>query len=183
MDHIHTAVSMFHGATIMHQEFDRHPEGSENERARRRSLVIPLVVAYVFGIEVGIKALIRGQGGNPRRDHDLAKLFEDLEPEIQRQINERVTGMVPRVTDVRSLLEEHRRHFETWRYLVDHPGPQLVHLGPIRVVLQTVIDVHTEKYGNQVGRLTRESASETPSSMPKSIRDKALQYRKNVYGF
>ena len=183
MDHIHTAVSMFHGATILHQEFDKNPEGSADERARRMSLVIPMVVAYVFGIEVGIKALIRGQGGTPKREHDLTKLFDGLDPETRRQINERATEKVPQVTDVRLLLDEHRKHFETWRYLGDHPGPQLVHLGPIRIVLNTIIDIHTEKYGKQAEPLTLESDAEVSNGIPKSIRDKALQYRQNVYGF
>ena len=65
MRHIHTAVGMFNAGEVL-GEYSRYQDiQTKDEKERRTSTVIPMVDAYILGIEVGIKALIEKQGQKP----------------------------------------------------------------------------------------------------------------------
>ena len=49
MDRIKTAVSMFNAGAVLCEEFDKLNKGTEDIKARRRSLIIPIVIVYIFG--------------------------------------------------------------------------------------------------------------------------------------
>ena len=67
MGHIETAVGMFNAGEVLRGYFQGYATGTESEKARRRSALIPMTVVYVLGIEVGIKAKDRKAGpeGSP----------------------------------------------------------------------------------------------------------------------
>ena len=58
MGHIETAVGMFNAGEVLREYFRHDDVGTADEKARRRSSIIPMMVVYIFGIEVGIKAFI-----------------------------------------------------------------------------------------------------------------------------
>ena len=65
MGHIETAVGMFNAGEVLLEHFCQYDVGTADEKARRRSSIIPMMVVYIFGVEVGIKALIEKQGLTP----------------------------------------------------------------------------------------------------------------------
>lgn len=77
MDYIKTAVGMFNAGEVLREYFSHLDVGTEDEKARKRSTIIPMVVTYMFGIEVGLKALIQGQGQKPPRIRDLKRRSGD----------------------------------------------------------------------------------------------------------
>ena len=84
-----TAVSMYHAKDVLTKETETMDKGTEEEKARRRSLILPTVITQVFGIEAALKALIWRQGKTPPKSHDLLKLYKMLVPETQRRIREK----------------------------------------------------------------------------------------------
>ena len=57
MGHIETVVGMFNAGEVLREYSLNYRTGTADEKALRNSTVIPMVMAYIFGIEVGIKAL------------------------------------------------------------------------------------------------------------------------------
>ena len=68
MGHIQTAVGMFNAGEVLREYSLRYNIGTPDEKARRNSTVIPMVMAYIFGIEVGVKALIETPETRPPSD-------------------------------------------------------------------------------------------------------------------
>ena len=178
MDHINTAVSMCNAGDVLQQEFVRYDQGTEEEKARRRSLIIPMVVVYAFGIEVALKAIIKRQGETPDQIHDLLKLYEKIPVEAQENINERVSAIVPNVSDVQKLLKEHQESFVKWRYLEDFDGPHVVSLGALQATLRATIEECNCRYGTES---KKESVPQGQDGVPKAIQNKATQYAKDVF--
>lgn len=57
----------------------------------KTGLIVPQNLIYVFGIEVGIKAILQGLGISFKKIHDLPKLWDDYLPEdMQNAVNKRV---------------------------------------------------------------------------------------------
>ena len=86
-----TAVSMYHAKDVLTKETEMMDKGTEEEKARKISLILPTVITQVFGIEAALKALIWRQGATPPKSHDLLKLYKMLSPETQRRIREKVS--------------------------------------------------------------------------------------------
>ena len=116
MGHIETAVGMYNGAEQLLAYFQAHDKGSEAERARRRSTLFPLVVTCIFGIEVGLKALIVEQGDEPAKTHDLPKLYEDIEVDTRHKIELRARAGGLNARSVGDLLQVHSNSLQEWRY-------------------------------------------------------------------
>ena len=178
MDHINTAVSMCNAGDVLQKEFVRYDQGTEEEKARRRSLIIPMVVVYAFGIEVALKAIIKRQRETPDQIHDLLKLYEKIPVEAQENINERVSAIVPNVSDVQKLLKEHQESFVKWRYLEDLDGPHVVSLGALQATLRATIEECNCRYGTES---KKESVPQGQDGVPKAIQNKATQYAKDVF--
>ena len=108
-----TAVGMYHARDVLTKETETMDKGTEEEKARKRSLILATVITQVFGIEAALKALIWRQRATPPKSHDLLKLYKMLSPETQRRIRERGES---RKVRVKSILMEHRHSFQEWRY-------------------------------------------------------------------
>ena len=182
MDHIHIAVSMFNAAEVLWREFDNPSPSSQDEKERRTSLAIPMVISTAFGIEVGLKSLIKLQGKTPKKDHDLVRLFNKLPLDIQQDIDIRVKAAFPEIADVRFLLSEHRNHFEQWRYLGESQGPHIAHPGPMIATLRAIINIHSQHYGERIQPNQAGPGRPNKSGIPTDIKEKALKYKQNVYG-
>ena len=170
---ITTAVAMYHAWTTLSKEFEKKGIGTEEEKAQRRSLLIPIVVLQVFGIEIALKALIMGQGGIPPRSHNLLELYETLAYETQKSIREKGEAMNIRVQGV---MVEHRNSLQEWRYRED--GKDLiVDPGMIGGTLLAVIQTYEEQYKTRAGRGEKKQVPTKPD--PRMLA-KAPEYDANV---
>ena len=104
MGHIETAVGMFNAGEVLREYFRHYDVGTADEKARRRSSIIPMMVVYIFGIEVGIKALIEKQGLKPPRIHDLRELYGKLPASIRCKIEDRTRTFAVGSSTVENLL-------------------------------------------------------------------------------
>ena len=180
MENIHTAVAMYNAGDVLRDEFEKHSTGIEDHKARRRSLIIPMVIVYIFGIEIGLKAVIRGQRQKPDRIHDLLKLYDKLSLETQESINEKVSAIGITVTSVRSVMEEHRNDLQEWRYPEDSDGKFVVDLNILKATLGAIIETYNEKYGAVIEGM--EQISKDQTRVPLAIQLKASEYGKNALG-
>lgn len=180
MKRIQTAVSMLNAGVVLYEEFAKRNEGSEGEKERRVSLFIPMAVTFAFGVEVGLKAIIEAQRDVPPHHHDLLKLYRKIQPGAQDRINRVVSVKVPELTDVQILLKEHRKSFETWRYLEDSRGLLMIPLEPMAAILEAIVLVHNTKYGIQVTRHRKNSqVGRDPSEEVQAF---ASEYARRVFG-
>ena len=170
-----TAVSMYHAKDVLTKETETMDQGTEEEKARRISLILPIVITQVFGIEAALKALIWRQGATPPQRHDLLKLYEMLSPEPQRRIRERGES---RKFRVKVILMEHRHSFQEWRYR-DSGGFLPVDTEAIEVAFRAVIDTYQEIYGVGDNQDTEPSPGESKKPSPR-MRTRALEYYARV---
>ena len=179
MGHIETAVGMFNGGEVLREYFRHHDVGTADEKARRRSALIPMMVVYIFGIEVGIKALIEKQGRKPPHTHDLTELYSKVTTFIQSRMKDKVETYGGGSSRAEDLLSYHRNSFEEWRYMGDFGGALVVEPAAIAATLRAIIEVHTEEYGSETGNTTVESRGGV--GVPPSIQEAASEYMKNVF--
>ena len=170
-----TAVSMYHAKDVLTKETETMDQGTEEEKARRSSLILPTVITQVFGIEAALKALIWRQGATPPKSHDLLKLDKMLSPETQRRIRERGES---RTCRVKVILMEHRHSFQEWRYR-DSGGVLPVHTGAIEVAFRAVIDTYQEIYGVGDNQDTEPSPGESKKPSPRMVA-RTLEYDARV---
>ena len=67
-----TAVSMYHAKDVLTKETEMMDKGTEEEKDRRMSLIIPTVIIQVFGIEAALTRIDHrfgneGDFGRPER--------------------------------------------------------------------------------------------------------------------
>lgn len=179
MGHIETAVGMFNAGEVLREYFRHYDIGTEDEKARRRSVMMPMVVVYILGIEVGIKALIERQGQKPDRIHDLEKLYGQLLNRTQERIGEKVRAIGINLSSVENLLKEHRNSLQEWRYVRDFRGNLVIHLDAIAATLKAIVDIHTEEYGAEREQKAQESKEQ--AGIPPLIQDAASKYVENVF--
>ena len=170
-----TAVSMYHAKDVLTKETETMDKGTEEEKARRRSLILPTVITQVFGIEAALKALIWRQGKTPPKSHDLLKLYKMLVPETQRRIREK--GEAVKIL-VEGVMMEHRHSLQEWRYR-DSVGFLPIHTGAIQVAFQAVIETYQEIYGVQANQGTEKSTGESKKPDPRMV-SRALEYDARV---
>jgi hypothetical protein len=179
MGHIETAVGMFNAGEVLLEYFRQYDVGTADEKARRRSSIIPMMVVYIFGIEVGLKALIEKQGLKPPRIHDLRKLYGKLPASIRCKIEDRTRTFAVGSSTVENLLSYHRNSFEEWRYVGDFDGAKVVQPATIAATLRAIIEVHTELYGAEQSKPAVPSRG--PVDVPLSIQATASEYVKDVF--
>ena len=180
MKRIHTAVGMLNAGVTLYQEFARRSEGSEKEKAIRASLFIPTAVTFAFGVEVALKAIIEAQGDAPPHHHDLLKLYRKILRETQDFIERFVSDKIPELSDVQTLLEAHRKSFETWRYLEDTRGPLVIPLETMGVILEAIVFAHNTKYGIEVAENRQNSQAVGEPS--EELNNFAAEYIGRVFG-
>ena len=117
-NYITTAIGMLNGTLLLLGEFRKHDEGEEHERAARRSLLLPLCVNCIFGVEMALKSLIMRQGDSPGDKHDLLHLYDRVSSENQEAISTLATSLG--VPNVHGMLRAHRNGLQEWRYRQDH---------------------------------------------------------------
>ena len=180
MDFIKTAVGMFNAGEVLNEYFSNLDAGTEDEKARRISTFIPMVVTYVFGIEVGLKALIECQGQKPPHTHDLEILYSNIAATVRRRIEDKLVAYTGE-SQVRltGLLYYHRNSLQEWRYMGDFQGGRLAHPSMLGATLRAIIDVHNEVYGAETD-VTEDSFTDTPD-VPLSIQKATSEYMKDVY--
>ena len=174
MNHIKTAVGMFNAGEVLYEYFRHYDVGTADEKARRASALIPMMVVYVFGIEVGIKALIEKQGEKPPHTHDLRELYGKLTPVIRSRLKDKSEAYGIGSSRIEDLLSYHRNSFEEWRYMGDSDGPLVVEPAAISATLRAIIVVHTEEYGSQIANTSAKPRAEM--GVPPSIREAASNY-------
>ena len=179
MDHIKTAVGMFNGGEVLLQYFELHDKGSVEERARRRSTLIPLVMVYIFGIEVGLKAIIQGLNLKAERTHDILNLYEKLPTQIRRKINRKVAAAVGKDLDVKGLMKTHRKSFQEWRYMGDYRKVLGVYPSALRGILQAIITTHQEYFAAK-SKSDSQTANPPRGGAPQSVVDAASQYTQGI---
>ena len=178
MRHIETAVSMYNAVEVLYPYFQQHCTGTSEERIRRRSIIIPIVVSCIFGIEVGIKALIEKQGEEAPHSHDLLDLYRRLQNPIRENIEKNAEIVASNQFAVEALLTAHRNSFEEWRYMGDFSKSLVVDLTATAVTLRAIIDVHSEVYGT--GPTAGAQDQREGSTPPQSIQDAASEYERTI---
>ncbi len=180
MDYIKTAVAMFNAGEVLREYFDQLDLGTEDEKARKRSIIIPMVVTYIFGIEVGLKALIKGQGQKPLHTHDLNDLYSSLSTTVRKRIVDKLVANTgePKINLV-GLLSYHRNSLQEWRYMGDFQGAKVVQPSLTGAILRAIIEVHAEVYGVEPEMTA--GASTDATEVPHSIQKAASEYKKNVF--
>ena len=179
MRHIQTAVGMFNAGEVLGEYFRYQGIATGDEKTRRRSTFIPIVVVYILGIEVGIKALIEKQGQKPPRIHDLKELYRNLPATIQKRVEDKVAAKGVKLPRVKALLTKHRNSLEEWRYIGDFGKTLAINLGAVAATLKAIIDVHTEEDGAEAGQ--RAQVSRDRGGIPPEIQEAADDYRRNVF--
>ncbi len=180
MNHIKTAVGMFNGGEVLREYFGHLNVGTEDEKARRRSTIIPMVVTYMFGIEVGLKALIEGQGQKPPHIHDLKNLYRNVAATVRKRIEDKLVAYTRESkVALAGLLTHHRNSLQEWRYMGDFQGGKIVHPSMIGATLREIIEVHTEVYGVETD--VAEDTSTDTADVPLSIQKATSEYMKDVY--
>ena len=179
MRHIQTAVGMFNAGEVL-REYSRYQDiATEEEKGRRTSTTIPMVVVYILGIEVGIKALIEKQGQNPPRIHDLIELYGKLPDTIQKRVEDKVAANGVKLLRVKALLTKHRNSLEEWRYIGDFDKDLVIDLGAIAATLNAIIIVHTEEDGAEAGQRAQESKDR--GGIPPHLEEAANDYNRDVF--
>ena len=179
MDRIKTAVSMFNAGAVLCEEFDKLNKGTEDIKARRRSLIIPIVIVYIFGIEMALKAMIKREGEDPGKIHDLLKLYKKLLPKTQKNINEKVSKIGINASDVQNVMEEYQNSLQEWRYMEDFDDSPLVDLRALQVTLCTIINIHTDRYGAEMKE--EKQVSQNQTGVPPNIQGIMSEYQKNMF--
>ncbi len=179
MDHIKTAVGMFNGGEVLFQYFSLHDQGTEEEKARRRSAIIPLVMVYIFGIEVGLKAIIQGLNHKTERTHNLLTLYEKLPTQIRERINCKAAAAGGNNLDVKGLLKTHKNSFQEWRYMGDHSKVLSVYPSALRAILQAIINTH-EEYFAATNKENIRTANPPRGRAPQSVVEAASRYTRDV---
>ena len=172
-----TAIGMFNAGDVLYEYFQHHDIGTVDEKARKRSTLIPLVVLYFFGIEVGMKALIEKQEQKPHCTHDLQGLYKNLTDVIRTRIDERLASRSTSLPKAEKLLAHHRDSFKNWRYMGDSGGIQTVDPIAVAETLRAIIEVHTEAYGS--GK-QEEPDPKGEGGVPSTIHSAARKYMKDV---
>ena len=180
MDHIKTAVGMFNAGEVLREYFENIDVVTEDEKSRRISTFIPMVVTYMFGIEVGLKALIEGQGQRPPHTHDLKNLYNKVAAPVRMKIEKKLVAYTgeSRVT-LAGLLSYHRNSLQEWRYMGDFQGNRMANPSMIGFTLRAIIEVHTEIHGVETD--VTEDASTDTADVPLSIQRATSEYMKEVY--
>ena len=172
-NYITTAVGMFNGTLLLLGEFNKHDEGEEYERATRRSLLLPLCVNCIFGVEMALKSLVMRQGDSPRDTHDLLHLYDRVSSETQEAISTLAASLG--VQNVHGMLRAHRNGLQEWRYRQDR-DTSVVDLGIVNV-LRAIIDIHSSMYGAS-GSNRDKSEGGAAVGPPASVVDATARHRK-----
>ena len=80
------------------------------------------VILRALATELLLKALTLRKTGQPekvRKVHDLLILFNDLDSETKEIVTAQESSQ--RIKPVPQILEEHKKDFETWRYIAESP--------------------------------------------------------------
>ena len=121
---------------------------------------ITSIVLRPFATELALKALyIQETGGEPKHQHDLRILFENLKPATRASLEQRFErirqekidrGVYFGETDsLVKVLTNHRNDFEEWRYLHEKIG---VGINTHPTVLNSVIEAALEEYASRAVR-------------------------------
>ena len=180
MRRIYTAVGMLNAGVFLYEQFNGHIGAPKEEKGIRSSLFIPTAVTFAFGIEVGLKAIIEAQGDAPPYHHDLLKLYRKILPDTQDSIERFASERVPELTDVQTLLKEHRKSFETWRYLEDTTGILAIPLTAMGVILEAIVFAHKAKYGINVAENGQNAQAVAGPS--EEVDNFAFEYARRVFG-
>ena len=180
MGHIQTAVGMYHASELIYEFFSGHGVGPEQERARRRSTLMPLVVTSILGIEVALKALISEQGDTPARTHNLPKLYKGTSVEIRKRIEAKARAGGLNAKSVQALLRTHRNSLQEWRYRDEDDRVLVVSPGDVLLALRSIIEVHQESYGQRVSQSQQPPRSQ--GEVPSSVLRASSEYARNVLG-
>ena len=168
---IETACSTYEASVVLGRKIEERMGKTEEERRRATNeqrqqaarLWVPETILSAFGIETALKALIRREGGKPKKIHDLYCLYRMLAPEAQKRICEKAEAIVipseggGKAVRVEKVIKEHRNSFEEWRY--GESGKDLLAtFGVLQGTLKAVIETYEEKYpgganGGRVGKM------------------------------
>ena len=108
--------------------------------------LIGRVVLISFACEIGIKSMVKYEGGEIPYTHKLDVLFGKLNPDTQKVlINE--SGYES--DDFNTLIKENNSHFEEWRYLYNASNANLKFLESLLVAIVKIL--LPEKYKSLQG--------------------------------
>ena len=142
---------------------EEQERATNEQREQGVRLWVADTILSAFGLETALKALIRREGGKPKKIHDLYCLYEMLAPETQKRICEKAEKIVipskggGRTLRAEEVIKEHRSSFEEWRY-GESGKDVLVVFGVLRGTLKAVIETYEENYpgearGGKVGKM------------------------------
>ena len=180
---IGTAICMCQSSLVLKKEFDQEMRGTKEERARAGGPFLAEGILAAFGIENALKALIRREGKKPGNIHNLWTLYEMLAPETQNRIREKGVALnIPRNGEVVGLqvegvIKEHRESFQELRYRESRKVLPVIP-GLLTDTLRVIIDVHREKYGEDV---KREEEQSTGQVSPETVPERLEKYLKTVF--
>ena len=179
---IRTAIAMCQASGVLKRTFDRQMEGMGEERAQAGGPFLAESILATFGIENALKALIRREGKNPGKIHNLRNLYDMLHPETQKRIREKAAAIdIPadgKVMSIRveGVIDEHQNSFQELRYR-DSGKDVAVIPGLLTDTLSAIIETHQEEYGEDLKREEEQSTGQvSPPTMPEWFK----KYHENV---
>ena len=150
---------------LKERESERSPETSGVRDVRSSAIL------YAFATETLLKAFLVADGKNPRRTHDLLKLFNRLAPETQESIQQNVPGW-----NVRRILEIHKDSFDRWRYMAEREGHLLCFdFRPFREICSRMIDLWRGQHPKLVG-----SARTVPDDFRYRVSEESKAYTQQI---
>ena len=171
---IRTAVSMHLSSQVLWATSAKEKNGTKEELERGNGLILGANILAPFGIENALKALIRREGKDPKKDHNLRKLYDKLAPGTQQRICEKVAAMDIGVR-VEGVIDEHQNSFEEWRYRDGGEG-LIADPDALAAILQALIQIYNERYGEDIKREKRQGTGQLSQAMT----DRVNKYLKKV---
>lgn len=105
---------------------DRTPADDKDAKFAAEEFLGSMLAAPVvraLAAELALKAIAIKTTGDHKRGHDLLKLFDALDQETRRAIQQKRKGVIERVVhgSVRSILAKHKEDFTASRYVGEMP--------------------------------------------------------------
>ena len=152
-------VSIYNGVLVLTKKFEEHTICTdERQNQFLLSLAIPIVIMGTLGIEIGLKMLIKWEGGNidEYKTHKLNELYNALSSRTKKTLEGKIIDP-PEWFNWEKFLDYHQDSFVEWRYRWEkkEDGMDLFSPGMILRILQAIMDTI---YANQPRKVTQREA-------------------------
>ncbi|MCY3767328.1 MAG: hypothetical protein OXH06_18075, partial [Gemmatimonadetes bacterium] len=147
-------TGVYNAVSILALDFEKHSNSTEKSlRENMLSLAIPIVILGFYGIEIGLKALLEGQGCKYDHTHDLGGLYKSLSSETNKILEGKIIEPHERFS-LERFLDYHQASFVDWRYRWEKEEASLALFSPsailmvLKGIMDTVAELHQDELVN-----------------------------------